>query len=85
MRDIFRQAADKDSIYTFAIIRDPTDRFLSIYKYWKHGSDLYNRYNCRDVMVHDSRWCDMHTHPSVGSENITEMSAVSCRGDGDVS
>mmetsp|Transcript_16966 Transcript_16966/g.31937 ORF Transcript_16966/g.31937 Transcript_16966/m.31937 type:complete len:221 (+) Transcript_16966:3-665(+) len=36
-------------------------------------------------MVHDSRWCDMHTHPSVGSENITEMSAVSCRGDGDVS
>lgn len=55
-----------DNTQALAVIREPTDRFLSIFKYWKHGSDMYRRGNCREVLRHDLERCSVSDTPAEG-------------------
>jgi hypothetical protein len=75
MQDVFAQ--DNDAV-ALAIIREPTDRFLSIYKYWKYGSDMYNRDNCKEFLRHDPTLCAPEPAPAVMSEGC----AGGCNGEG---
>lgn len=60
MQSLFEQSVYKDGGVALAIIRDPIDRFISIFKYWKYGSDMYNHNNCREVLRFDTQRCDIH-------------------------
>ena len=70
MHDIL---GESDNSLALAVIREPTDRFLSIFKYWMYGSDMYHRGNCREVLRQDVGLCQLESkHATDISKNASD-------------
>ena len=75
MQDIFNEKASENKV--IAVVREPIDRFLSIYKYWKYGSDLFNRNNCEEFL-HAKKLCTKsEAFYSDDEENNREVMEIS--------
>ena len=76
-----RSIIKNNSIFALAIIREPTDRFLSMFRYWNYGSELYDHDNCKDFLPQDRRMCSLNSEMNSGDSVSVEQTIE--RGDED--